>query len=145
MADDRKLTPRAEDFSSWYNEVVARAELAEHSPVRGSMIIRPWGYTLWENMQRALDDKFKATGHQNAYFPLFIPQSFLVREAEHVEGFAKEAAIVTHTRLKATGESGANAVIPDAPRYSALARRLASSSSLVSRRGINVSQISVSV
>jgi prolyl-tRNA synthetase len=110
MADDRALTPRAEDFSSWYNEVVLRAELAEHSPTRGSMVIRPWGYTLWENMQRALDDKFKATGHQNAYFPLLIPLSFIAREAEHVEGFAKEMALVTHTRLVA-GADGA--LVPD--------------------------------
>ncbi|HSH44303.1 MAG TPA: proline--tRNA ligase [Longimicrobiales bacterium] len=108
---DQKLTPRAEDFSSWYNEVVARAELAEHSPVRGSMIIRPWGYTLWENMQRALDDKFKATGHQNAYFPLFIPLSFIAREAKHVEGFAKEMALVTHTRLIADPDGGG--LVPD--------------------------------
>ena len=107
---DKKLTPRGEDFSSWYNEVVLRAELAEHSPVRGSMVIRPWGYTLWENMQRALDDKFKATGHQNAYFPLLIPLSFIAREAEHVEGFAKEMALVTHTRLIADEDGG---LIPD--------------------------------
>jgi prolyl-tRNA synthetase len=106
MADDKGLTTRSEDFSSWYNEVVLRAELAEHSPVRGSMIIRPWGFTLWENMQRALDDKFKATGHQNAYFPLLIPLSFIAREAEHVEGFAKEMALVTHTRLISDGEGG---------------------------------------
>ncbi|HEX6307903.1 MAG TPA: proline--tRNA ligase [Longimicrobiales bacterium] len=99
MADDRSLTPRATDFSAWYNELVQRAELADYSPVRGSMIIRPYGYALWENMQRALDDMFKATGHQNAYFPLFIPLSFIAREAEHVEGFAKEMALVTHTRL----------------------------------------------
>ncbi|MBW3554401.1 MAG: proline--tRNA ligase [Gemmatimonadetes bacterium] len=111
MGDDRKLTPRAEDFSNWYNEVVLRAELAEHSPVRGSMIIRPWGYTLWENMQRALDDKFKATGHQNAYFPLFIPLSFIAREAKHVEGFAKEMALVTHTRLIANPDG--EGLIPD--------------------------------
>jgi prolyl-tRNA synthetase len=110
MADDRALTPRADDFSSWYNEVVLRAELAEHSPTRGSMVIRPWGYTLWENMQRALDAKFKATGHQNAYFPLLIPLSFIAREAEHVEGFAKEMALVTHTRLTSDGEGG---LVPD--------------------------------
>jgi prolyl-tRNA synthetase len=95
-ADDRKLTPRAEDFSAWYNEVVLRAELADYSPVRGCMVIRPDGYGIWERMQRALDDMFKATGHRNAYFPLFIPQSFLQREAEHVEGFAPETAVVTH-------------------------------------------------
>ncbi len=96
MADDRKLTPRAEDFSAWYNELVLRAELADHSPVRGSMVIRPWGYGIWENMQRALDDMFKATGHENAYFPLLIPMSFIEREKEHVEGFKPELAVVTH-------------------------------------------------
>jgi prolyl-tRNA synthetase len=110
---DKALTPRAEDFSAWYNEVVLRAELADYSPVRGCMVIRPYGYRLWELMRDQLDRRFKETGHQNAYFPLFIPQSFLAREAEHIEGFAKEAAIVTHTRLKATGEKGVNAVIPD--------------------------------
>jgi prolyl-tRNA synthetase len=113
MADDKALTPQAEDFSAWYNEVVLRAELADYSPVRGCMVIRPYGYRLWELMRDQLDLRFRETGHQNAYFPLFIPQSFLAREAEHVEGFAKEAAIVTHTRLKATGESGAGALIPD--------------------------------
>jgi prolyl-tRNA synthetase len=96
MADDKKLTPRAEDFSAWYNEVVLRAELADYSPVRGCMVIRPDGYGIWERMQRALDDMFKQTGHRNAYFPLFIPQGFLSREAEHVEGFAPETAVVTH-------------------------------------------------
>ena len=96
MADDKKLTPRAEDFSAWYNEVVLRAELADYSPVRGCMVIRPDGYGIWERMQRALDDMFKATGHRNAYFPLFIPESFLRKEAEHVEGFAPETAVVTH-------------------------------------------------
>ncbi|MCC7196242.1 MAG: proline--tRNA ligase [Gemmatimonadaceae bacterium] len=96
MADDKKLTTRAEDFSAWYNEVVLRAELADYSPVKGSMVIRPNGYGIWERMQRALDDMFKATGHQNAYFPLFIPESFLHKEAQHVEGFAPECAVVTH-------------------------------------------------
>ena len=96
MADDKKLTTRAADFSAWYNEVVLRAELADYSPVRGCMVIRPNGYGIWERMQRALDDMFKATGHQNAYFPLFIPESFLHKEAEHVEGFAPEVAVVTH-------------------------------------------------
>ena len=96
MADDKKLTTRAADFSAWYNEVVLRAELADYSPVRGCMVIRPNGYGIWERMQRALDDMFKATGHQNAYFPLFIPESYLSREAEHVEGFAPEVAVVTH-------------------------------------------------
>ncbi|MCA9736461.1 MAG: proline--tRNA ligase [Gemmatimonadota bacterium] len=96
MADEKALTPRAEDFSAWYNEVVLRGELADYSPVRGSMVIRPWGYGIWERMQRALDDRFKETGHQNAYFPLLIPMSFIEREKEHVEGFKPELAIVTH-------------------------------------------------
>src|SRR3979409_593410 len=95
MADDKKLTTRAADFSAWYNEVVLKSELADYSPVRGCMVIRPNGYGIWERMQRALDDMFKATGHVNAYFPLFIPESFLKKEAEHVEGFAPEAAVVT--------------------------------------------------
>jgi prolyl-tRNA synthetase len=89
------ITPRAEDFSAWYNDVIMRAQLADYSPVRGCMVIRPWGYGIWELMQGALDGMFKATGHQNAYFPLFIPQSFLAREAQHVEGFAPETAVVT--------------------------------------------------
>ena len=93
---DKKLTPRATDFSAWYNETVLRAELADYSPVRGCMVIRPNGYGIWERMQRALDDMFKATGHRNAYFPLLIPESFLHKEAQHVEGFAPEAAVVTH-------------------------------------------------
>ena len=96
MADTKALTPRATDFSAWYNEIIARAELADYSPVRGCMVIRPNGYAIWEQMQKALDQMFKDTGHQNAYFPLFIPQSFLSREAEHVEGFAPEVAVVTH-------------------------------------------------
>src|SRR5712672_1010862 len=96
MADDKKLTTRAADFSAWYNEVVLRSELADYSPVRGCMVIRPNGYGIWERMQRQLDDMFKATGHQNAYFPLFIPESFLQKEAKHVEGFAPEVAVVTH-------------------------------------------------
>jgi prolyl-tRNA synthetase len=96
MSDDKKLTTRAENFSDWYNELVLRAELADYSPVRGCMVIRPLGYGIWERMQRALDDMFKATGHVNAYFPLFIPESFLSKEAEHVEGFAPECAVVTH-------------------------------------------------
>jgi prolyl-tRNA synthetase len=110
MADDKGLTARADDFSAWYNELVQRAELADYSPVRGSMIIRPYGYGIWELMQRALDDMFKATGHQNAYFPLFIPLSFIAREAEHVKGFAKEMALVTHTRLIEGPDGG---LIPD--------------------------------
>lgn len=104
MSDDKKLTTRAEDFSAWYNELVLRAELADYSPVRGCMVIRPLGYGVWERMQRALDDMFKATGHVNAYFPLFIPESFLSKEAEHVEGFAPECAVVTHGGGKALEE-----------------------------------------
>jgi prolyl-tRNA synthetase len=96
MAENKALTPRATDFSAWYNEIISRAELADYSPVRGCMVIRPNGYAIWEQMQRALDQMFKDTGHQNAYFPLFIPQSFLSREAEHVQGFAPETAVVTH-------------------------------------------------
>jgi prolyl-tRNA synthetase len=90
------ITPRSEDYSRWYGDVIAQAELAEHSPVRGCMVIRPHGYALWENMQRVLDRRFKETGHQNAYFPIFIPESFMKKEAEHVEGFAPECAVVTH-------------------------------------------------
>ena len=96
MADEKKLPTRAQDFSGWYNELVVRAELADYAPVRGCMVIRPNGYGIWERMQRQLDDMFKETGHQNAYFPLLIPQSFLQKEAQHVEGFAPETAVVTH-------------------------------------------------
>ncbi|MGI9042800.1 MAG: proline--tRNA ligase [Gemmatimonadaceae bacterium] len=96
MADDKKLPTRADDFSAWYNETVLRAELADHSPVRGCMVIRPRGYGIWERMQRQLDTAFKDTGHQNAYFPLLIPESFMHKEAEHVEGFSPETAVVTH-------------------------------------------------
>ena len=96
MADNRKLTPQAEDFSAWYNEIVYQAELAAQSPVRGCTVIRPYGYRIWELMQGALDGMFKDTGHQNAYFPLFLPKSALDKEAEHVEGFAPETAVVTH-------------------------------------------------
>jgi prolyl-tRNA synthetase len=96
MSDEKALTPRSEDFSAWYNEVVQRAELADHAPVRGSIVIRPWGYAIWENMQRALDGMLKETGHENAYFPLLIPMSFIEREKEHVEGFQPELAVVTH-------------------------------------------------
>src|SRR3954468_19889884 len=94
------ITPRSdEDFPEWYQQVIRAAAMAEASDVRGSMVIRPWGYGIWENMQRQRDAKFKATGHRNCYFPLFIPLSFFAKEAEHVEGFAKEMAVVTHHRL----------------------------------------------
>ena len=96
------ITPtRSENYPEWYQQVVRAADLAENSPVRGCMIIKPWGYALWEQVQRVLDGMFKATGHRNAYFPLFIPKRFLEKEAEHVEGFAKECAVVTHHRLEA--------------------------------------------
>src|SRR6201996_3466359 len=97
---------RAENFPEWYQQVVKAADLAENSDVRGCMVIKPWGYAIWENMQRRLDAMFKATGHENAYFPLFIPMSFLEKEAEHVEGFAKECAVVTHHRLESDGKGG---------------------------------------
>lgn len=101
MAKGNAISPtRAEDYPEWYQQVIAAADLAENSPVRGCMVIKPWGYALWENMQAVLDRKFKETGHENAYFPLFIPMSFLEKEAEHVEGFAKECAVVTHHRLE---------------------------------------------
>src|SRR5256712_3450818 len=93
---EAKITKRSEDYSRWYTDVIAAAELADYAPVKGCMIIRPNGYAIWEKMQQALDGMFKETGHQNAYFPLFIPESFLQKEAEHVEGFAPEVAVVTH-------------------------------------------------
>ncbi len=99
------ITPRrADDFPEWYQQVIRAAELAEPSDVRGCMVIRPWGYGIWENMQRQLDAMFRATGHRNAYFPLFIPLSYFAKEAEHVEGFAKECAVVTHSRLEADAD-----------------------------------------
>ncbi len=108
------LPKRTEDFSAWYNELVKRAELAENSPVRGCMIIRPYGFAIWEKMQATLDQAFKATGHANAYFPLFIPKSYLSREADHIEGFAKECAVVTHYRLKKAGDGQGVVVDPEA-------------------------------
>src|SRR5829696_9179460 len=95
MAEE-KLTTRAEDFSEWYNQLVLRADLADYAPVRGCMIVKPYGWTLWENVTAALDRRFKATGHVNAAFPVLIPKSFLDREAQHVAGFAPELAVVTH-------------------------------------------------
>jgi len=101
------ITPtREQDYPEWYQQVIKAADMAEISPVRGCMVIKPWGYAIWENMQAALDHMFKETGHENAYFPIFIPKSFLEKEAEHVEGFAKECAIVTHHRLEADTEGG---------------------------------------
>ena len=112
MAKD--FVTRSENYSEWYNELVTRADLAENSAVRGCMVIKPYGYAIWEKMRDALDKMFKDTGHVNAYFPLFIPKSFLCREAEHVEGFAKECAVVTHYRLKNDPDGSGVVVDPDA-------------------------------
>ena len=115
MAKELKhLTKRAENYSQWYNDLVVKADLAEQSPVRGCMVIKPYGYAIWEKMQAQLDKMFKETGAQNAYFPLLIPKSFLSREAEHVEGFAKECAVVTHYRLRANEKEGGVEVDPTA-------------------------------
>ena len=115
MAKELKhLTKRSDDYSQWYNDLVTKADLAEQAPVRGCMIIKPYGYAIWEKIQAGLDKEFKKLGVQNAYFPLLIPKSFFAREAEHVEGFAKESAVVTHYRLK-TSENGKGIVVdPDA-------------------------------
>ena len=115
MAKELKdLTKRADNYSQWYNDLVIKADLAEQSAVRGCMVIKPYGYAIWEKMQQQLDRMFKETGHQNAYFPLLIPKSFLSREAEHVEGFAKECAVVTHHRLKNAPDGSGVVVDPDA-------------------------------
>jgi prolyl-tRNA synthetase len=108
------LTPRSESYAQWYNDLVIKAGLAENSAVRGCMVIKPYGYAIWEKIQRVLDDKFKETGHQNAYFPLFIPKSFFSKEADHVEGFAKECAVVTHYRLKNNPDGPGIVVDPEA-------------------------------
>jgi len=110
----KALPKRSENYSEWYNEIVKRAGLAENSAVRGCMVIKPYGFAIWEKMQRALDDMFKATGHENAYFPLFVPKSFLEKEEEHAEGFAKECAVVTHYRLKASPDGKGLIVDPNA-------------------------------
>ncbi|MEF9950186.1 MAG: proline--tRNA ligase [Mucinivorans sp.] len=110
----KDLTSQEEDYSRWYNELVVKAGLAENSAVRGCMVIKPYGYAIWEKMQAILDKKFKETGHENAYFPLFIPKSFFSKEASHVEGFAKECAVVTHYRLKNDPNGGGVVVDPDA-------------------------------
>ncbi len=114
-AELKELTKRSENYSQWYNDLVIKADLAEQSPVRGCMVIKPYGYAIWEKIQRQLDDMFKATGHQNAYFPLLIPKSYLSREAEHVEGFAKECAVVTHYRLK-NAEDGSGVIVDPAAK-----------------------------
>jgi prolyl-tRNA synthetase len=110
----KEITSRAQDYSQWYNDLIIKGELADHSAVRGCMVIRPYGFALWENMRDALDKMFKDTGHVNAYFPLFIPKSFLSKEAAHVEGFAKECAVVTHYRLKNDPSGNGIIVDPDA-------------------------------
>lgn len=110
----KNLTKRSEDYSKWYNELVIKADLAENSGVRGCMVIKPYGYAIWEKMQAELDRMFKETGHENAYFPLFIPKSYLSREADHVEGFAKECAVVTHYRLKNAEDGSGLVVDPEA-------------------------------
>ena len=110
----KELTNRAENYSQWYNDLVVKADLAESSAVRGCMVIKPYGYAIWEKMQHSLDKMFKNTGHSNAYFPLFIPKSFLSREAEHVEGFAKECAVVTHHRLMKNPDGSGVVVDPSA-------------------------------
>lgn len=110
----KELTPRSQDYSQWYLDLVLKADLAENSAVRGCMVIKPYGYAIWEKMQRQLDDMFKETGHVNAYFPLFIPKSFLSKEADHVEGFAKECAVVTHYRLKNDPDGKGVIVDPEA-------------------------------
>ena len=93
------ITRKSENHNKWYTDIITKAELADHGPVKGTMVIRPYGYAIWELVKNEFDKQFKETGHSNAYFPLFIPKSFLSKEAEHVEGFAKECAIVTHSRL----------------------------------------------
>ena len=110
----KELTPRSENYSQWYNDLVVKADLAESSAVRGCMVIKPYGYAIWEKIQHELDRMFKETGHVNAYFPLFIPKSFLSKEADHVEGFAKECAVVTHYRLKTNPDGSGVVVDPDA-------------------------------
>lgn len=110
----KEITSQEEDYSKWYNDLVTKADLAEHSDVRGCMVIKPHGYAVWEKIQRALDDMFKETGHVNAYFPLFIPKSYFSKEASHVEGFAKECAVVTHYRLKNSEDGKGIIVDPDA-------------------------------
>ena len=110
----KAIPSREEDYSLWYNELVKKAGLAENSPVRGCMVIKPYGFAIWEKMQQTLDQMFKDTGHSNAYFPLFIPKSYLSREADHVEGFAKECAVVTHYRLRTNEDKTGVEVDPEA-------------------------------
>ena len=111
----KAIPTRAEDYSLWYNELVKKADLAENSSVRGCMVIKPYGFSIWEKMQRALDDMFKETGHENAYFPLLVPKSLFEAEEKNAEGFAKECAVVTHHRLKTSPEDKTKLITdPDA-------------------------------
>ncbi|MBC8256628.1 MAG: proline--tRNA ligase [Candidatus Marinimicrobia bacterium] len=107
------VTPKSEDYARWYTDVITKAEMADYGPVKGTMVIRPYGYGVWESIKEAFDKRFKETGHVNAYFPLFIPKSFLSREADHIEGFAKECAVVTHSRLKSAPDGNGVVVDPD--------------------------------
>ena len=107
------VTPKSQDYSRWYTDIITKAELADYGPVKGTMVIKPYGYSIWESLKEAFDKRFKETGHVNAYFPLFIPKSFLSKEAQHVEGFAKECAVVTHSRLKNSESGGGIVVDPD--------------------------------
>ena len=109
----KKLTKRKEDYSKWYNELVVKADLAENSSVRGCMVIKPYGYAIWEKMQAQLDKMFKETGHQNAYFPLFVPKSLFEAEEKNAEGFAKECAVVTHYRLKNDDENPGKLIVDE--------------------------------
>lgn len=110
----KEITTRAQNYSEWYQDLVIKADLAENSAVRGCMVIKPYGYAIWEKMQQALDKMFKDTGHSNAYFPMFIPKSFFSKEAAHIEGFAKECAVVTHYRLRTTADGNGIEIDPDA-------------------------------
>ena len=107
------VTPKSEDYSRWYTDVITKAEMADYGPVKGTMVIRPYGFSVWESIKEAFDKRFKETGHVNAYFPLFIPKSFLSKEADHIEGFAKECAVVTHSRLKSAEDGSGLVVDPD--------------------------------
>ena len=107
------VTPKSEDYSRWYTDVITKAEMADYGPVKGTMVIRPYGYCVWESIKESFDKRFKETGHVNAYFPLFIPKSFLSKEADHIEGFAKECAVVTHSRLKSSPDGEGVVVDPD--------------------------------
>ena len=107
------VTPKSENYSRWYTDIIIKTELADYGPVKGTMVIRPYGFSVWDNIKEKFDEEFKKSGHVNAYFPLFIPKSFLSKEADHVEGFAKECAVVTHSRLKSSGTGDGLIVDPD--------------------------------